>query len=227
MGCCAQYHGENGVYGYKPSQERPFEVPREYLQERGQQSNFYRLVSAYRSHGHKQADIDPVSLGSVSSASAAKELQPNSYGLNLTDTVRFKGILFARRNEGTVGEAVSFLNSVYCGTVGTEFAHLETEEEREWFAETTERELTEALDDETRRAIAVEMLKSQAFDNFLAKKFVSLKRQRGAADSRRAAPWSHQSFDRSAEVSTAEVISQAARTVRVFGGVQEHHRGCD
>lgn len=100
-------------------------VPREYLQERGQQSNFYRLVSAYRSHGHKQADIDPVSLGSVSSASAAKELQPNSYGLNLTDTVRFKGILFARRNEGTVGEAVSFLNSVYCGTVGTEFAHLE------------------------------------------------------------------------------------------------------
>jgi len=42
-----------------------------------------------------------------------------------------------------------------------------------------EKDLVEALDDETRRTIAMEMLKSQVFDNFLAKKFVSLKRYGG------------------------------------------------
>jgi len=42
-----------------------------------------------------------------------------------------------------------------------------------------ERTLTEPLDDETRKTIAIEMLKSQAFDNFLAKKFASLKRYGG------------------------------------------------
>jgi probable 2-oxoglutarate dehydrogenase E1 component DHKTD1 len=42
-----------------------------------------------------------------------------------------------------------------------------------------ERDLVEALDNETRRTIAMEMLKSQVFDNFLAKKFVSLKRYGG------------------------------------------------
>lgn len=39
--------------------------------------------------------------------------------------------------------------------------------------------LTESLDDKTRVAIVTEMLKSQAFDNFLAAKFVSLKRYSG------------------------------------------------
>jgi len=42
-----------------------------------------------------------------------------------------------------------------------------------------ERILAEPLDNETCKTIAKEMLKSQAFDNFLATKFVSLKRYGG------------------------------------------------
>lgn len=53
------------------------------------------------------------------------------------------------------------------------------EEEREWFAETVETILAEPLNNETRKTIATEMLKSQTFDHFLAKKFVSLKRYGG------------------------------------------------
>ncbi|XP_032684667.1 probable 2-oxoglutarate dehydrogenase E1 component DHKTD1 homolog, mitochondrial [Odontomachus brunneus] len=167
------YYNENGVYGYKPSQQRHFEVPKEYLNERTRQSNFYRLVDAYRTHGHKQADIDPIS---ICKPSLLHELQPNNFGLNLKDKVRFRGILFTQQDEGTIEEAIQFLNDTYSSTIGTEFSHLETEEEREWFAETVERTLAEPLDDETRKTIAVEMLKSQAFDNFLAIKFVSLKK---------------------------------------------------
>ncbi|KAG5337672.1 DHTK1 dehydrogenase, partial [Acromyrmex charruanus] len=170
------YHSENGVYGYKWIQRRHFEVPKEYLDERARQSNFYRLVNAYRTHGHKQAVINPIS---TSKPQLLSELQPKNFRLNLLDKVRFRGILFTQQDEGTIEEAIQFLHAIYSGAVGTEFSYLETEEEREWFAETVERVLTEPLNNETRKTIATEMLKSQAFDNFLAIKFVSLKRYGG------------------------------------------------
>ncbi|XP_025073767.1 probable 2-oxoglutarate dehydrogenase E1 component DHKTD1 homolog, mitochondrial [Pogonomyrmex barbatus] len=177
--CCTSdklYHSENGVYGYRPNQRKHFEVPKEHLDERTRQSNFYRLVSAYRTHGHKQADLDSIS---ICKPQLLSELQPKNFGLNFQDKVRFRGILYTQKDEGTIDEAIRFLHATYSGTVGTEFSYLETEEEREWFAETVEKILAEPLNNETRKTIATEMLKSQAFDDFLAKKFVSLKRYGG------------------------------------------------
>ncbi|XP_063972436.1 probable 2-oxoglutarate dehydrogenase E1 component DHKTD1 homolog, mitochondrial isoform X2 [Diachasmimorpha longicaudata] len=63
--------------------------------------------------------------------------------------------------------------------IGAEFSHLESLEEREWFAENFEKISREELDDGTKRAIATEMLKSQTFDNFMKIKFVSFKRYAG------------------------------------------------
>lgn len=99
-----------------------FAVPREQLEERAKQSNFYRLVSAYRNHGHKQANVDPISLNKPSSL---PELQPKNFGLNLTDKVQFRRILFAQENEGTVEEAIRFLDTIYSDAVATEFTYLE------------------------------------------------------------------------------------------------------
>ncbi|KAL0103441.1 hypothetical protein PUN28_017599 [Cardiocondyla obscurior] len=167
------YHSENGVYGYKKSPQRHFKVPNSHLEQRAKQSNFYRLVDAYRSHGHKQARINPVS---TSRPQLLSELEPQNFGLNLLDEVHYRGILYARQDKGTVEEAVQLLRATYSDGLGAEFSHLETEEEREWFAENLETTLAEPLSDETRKTIATEMLKSQAFDNFLAIKFVSQKR---------------------------------------------------
>jgi probable 2-oxoglutarate dehydrogenase E1 component DHKTD1 len=80
------------------------------------------LVSAYREHGHKQANIDPILLKKPSSL---PELQPKNFGLNLTDKVHFHGILFAQQNEGTIEEAIRFLNLIYSDVIGTEFTYLE------------------------------------------------------------------------------------------------------
>ncbi|XP_076639220.1 putative 2-oxoadipate dehydrogenase complex component E1 homolog [Colletes latitarsis] len=167
------YHSENGVYGYKPRIQRSFEVPRKYLETRSKNSNFYRLVTAYRKFGHKQANIDPIS---PKKPLPLTELSPEKFGLHLRDRVSFQGILSTKKQEGTIEEALEFLNSTYSSTIGLEFSYLETEDEREWFAETAEKCVADSLSDETRSAIATEMLKSQAFDNFLAIKFVSLKR---------------------------------------------------
>jgi 2-oxoglutarate dehydrogenase complex, dehydrogenase (E1) component, and related enzymes len=49
----------------------------------------------------------------------------------------------------------------------------------EWFAEKMEQSVQEDLDHNTRRKLAKEMLKSQVLDNFLATKFVTVKRYGG------------------------------------------------
>ncbi|XP_016904834.1 2-oxoadipate dehydrogenase complex component E1 isoform X2 [Apis cerana] len=101
------------------------------------------------------------------------------YGYRSSPEKYFEGILTMGKEEGTIEEALQFLNETYCGSVGVEFSYLETEEEREWFAETVEKCLKDPLTDETRVAIAIEMLKSQTFDQFLAIKFASFKRYSG------------------------------------------------
>ncbi|XP_011306220.1 probable 2-oxoglutarate dehydrogenase E1 component DHKTD1, mitochondrial, partial [Fopius arisanus] len=123
-----------------------------------------------------KADIDPIS---IAKPEAVAELDPQRYGLNLNDTVKFRGIINTSKSEGTVEEAVGILNDLYTREIGAEFSHLESLEEREWFAETFERIHKEELDDGTKKAIAAEMIKSQAFDNFLKIKFVSFKRYAG------------------------------------------------
>ncbi|XP_015608357.1 probable 2-oxoglutarate dehydrogenase E1 component DHKTD1 homolog, mitochondrial [Cephus cinctus] len=167
------YHSENGVYGYRPKIQKHFEVGAECLANRAKYSNFYRLVTAYREHAHKQANINPISL---KKPAMLPELLPKKFGLNLSDKVSFRNILTTNKSEGTVKDALDILNKVYSSTMGAEFSYLDTEEEREWFAETLERCHDEPIDSDTQKAILKEMLKSQVFDNFLAIKFVSFKR---------------------------------------------------
>ncbi|KAK2579350.1 hypothetical protein KPH14_008300 [Odynerus spinipes] len=201
-GIIQSYHNENCVYGFRPKPETHFEVPKEDLEIRSKNSNFYRLVMAYRHLAHKQANINPIAL---SKQIMLPELKPEKFGLNLTDRVSFKGILETEQKEGTVSEALEFLNHVYCCNIGIEFSHLETEEEKEWFAKTTETCLTESLDNKTRIAVATEMLKSQTFDNFLAVKFVSLKRYGGeGAESMMA--FFHEFFELSANSGLTDII---------------------
>lgn len=53
------------------------------------------------------------------------ELDPERYGLTLKDKVSFRGILEMGKDEGSVEEALKFLNKVYSDTMGLEFSYLE------------------------------------------------------------------------------------------------------
>lgn len=96
---------------------------KEYQRIRSRNSNFYRLVTAYRKHAHKIAHINPIS---TSRPDQLDEFNLERYGLNPNETVTFEGIFNKPdRREGTVLEAVQFLNTIYCANVGFEFNHLE------------------------------------------------------------------------------------------------------
>ncbi|KAJ8925254.1 hypothetical protein NQ315_009082 [Exocentrus adspersus] len=170
------YHSEN-VFGFKRKIRNIYRVPEDVLEYQCRDSNFYRLVTAYKQHAHKCSDINPVSFTKTSSV--VPELDIQRYGFSENDKVRFKGIINSDKEEGTIGEAIDFLSKAYCKTVAAEFLYLESEEEREWFSKELEALTYKTLNKDTKISIAKELLKSQTFDNFLAKKFTGVKRYGG------------------------------------------------
>jgi probable 2-oxoglutarate dehydrogenase E1 component DHKTD1 len=170
------YHSDN-VFGFKRKSKSVHKVPEEVLKSRCNESNFYRLVTAYRQHAHKNADVNPVVL--TREISILPELDPKRYGLNENDKVNFSGIINTQKEEGTVAEALEFLHKVYSKAIAVEFTHLENEEEIEWFSKRTEEVVPEEVDNATKLRLGTELLRSQNFDNFLANKFSGLKRYGG------------------------------------------------
>jgi 2-oxoglutarate dehydrogenase complex dehydrogenase (E1) component-like enzyme len=53
------------------------------------------------------------------------EIELRHYGLNENDKFSFSGILHAPVAEGTVADAVSFLQKTYCNNMSAEFTYLE------------------------------------------------------------------------------------------------------
>lgn len=178
------YHTVKGVYGYKPKPKRNFKVSEDILQSRNSQPNVFRWVEAYRKHGHKLASINPVSL--ESNLSSIDELDPKYYGLTSDDKLTPRGILNVSNvndngnDSTTVAELQRLLNDIYCNSgASVEFAYIENLEEREWLAENFEKLQKQSLTAVEQRKIAELLIKSQAWDNFLATKFPTVKRYGG------------------------------------------------
>ncbi|ESO02643.1 hypothetical protein HELRODRAFT_106795 [Helobdella robusta] len=82
-------------------------------------------------------------------------------------------------HELTISELVKLLQNVYCGTLSAEFEHIQNLDERVWFAKRMEKFPIRTLTNDQKVHYAKLMLKSQAFDHFLANKFTTVKRYGG------------------------------------------------
>lgn len=72
------------------------------------------------------------------------------------------------------------LQATYCGAMGAEFDHCDSAEERAWWAEQLESRMpTFSPTPASQRNAAVAMLQADTFEQFLARKYVSLKRYSG------------------------------------------------
>lgn len=157
------------------------------LESRRNQSNLFRWVDAYRTHGHRIANVNPVALPTTAAIRAAtlSELDPRRYGLDNPDAnVQPFGLVHSSAEStngigapNTVAALHAYLAQHYtAGTVAVEFAHIESEAEREWLSEHYERLQQTPLPAETRALIAGLLLESQAWDRFCAVKFPTVKR---------------------------------------------------
>uniref|UniRef100_A0AAR5PEB4 Transketolase-like pyrimidine-binding domain-containing protein n=1 Tax=Dendroctonus ponderosae TaxID=77166 RepID=A0AAR5PEB4_DENPD len=176
----ARFYHSDYTFGYRKLPKSQFKLPSHWLRNRSEQSNLYRLICAFRSYGHKYASTNPVALTEAVEDEAV-ELDISRYGFQTTaDKVRLsEGIVNFPAAEASLDELLAFLRKTYCKYCSAEFDYLETEEEREWFAAEFERLSNQELTDGTKIWMLKELIRSQAFDHFLAKRFSSVKRYGG------------------------------------------------
>ena len=114
--------------------------------------------AAFRRFGHKVADLDPLGL---SSPPVSPEIEAAKAAIN-------------------DAERLAQLERCYTGPLGAEFEHLESSEEREWFAAQIEDLMTSSQLSlaEKRNAWSL-MEQAEQFELFLGKKYSSFKRYSG------------------------------------------------
>ncbi|XP_041469251.1 probable 2-oxoglutarate dehydrogenase E1 component DHKTD1, mitochondrial [Lytechinus variegatus] len=186
------YNVGRDVYGFRQSAWQPLNLiglqqqaegekiitDKAVIQNRIENANLLRLVTAYREHGHKRATLDPLGLLQLQSV---PELDPHLYGLSPhnSELYNLTGIVNIGKKEGTIQEVIEHLQKAYCGSIAVEFAHLLTSEEREWFSNEAEESPHWFVSNATRQRIAQLMADAQAFDQFMTTKFATVKRYGG------------------------------------------------
>jgi len=88
-------------------------------------ANLWRLATAYRDHGHRKANLDPLGMWQCESP---PELSLASYGLEGKENELFRteGIVFGfPRPEAPLSEIVQHLEQAYCRTMTLEVAQVE------------------------------------------------------------------------------------------------------
>jgi 2-oxoglutarate dehydrogenase E1 component len=94
------------------------------------------LIASYRSLGHLSARLDPFGRESQ----RPEELTLAAHGLDESDLDRLVDLRTLNLHVMSLREAVSRLESTYCGSIGAEIAHVQDGRERQWLFERFERD---------------------------------------------------------------------------------------
>ncbi|MCD6038851.1 MAG: sucA [Gammaproteobacteria bacterium] len=142
-----------------------------------QQEKVIDLISAYRSLGHLQANIDPLGLYRGIDNPA---LHLSYYGFTDADlnTVFDVGSLGAmRKRTATLKEIYETLRQIYCGSIGVEYKHILQLEEVEWIQQRMEnKESHFVLTKEQKLRILDRLIVADGLEKYLGFKYVGQKR---------------------------------------------------
>ena len=131
------------------------------------------LIRLYRVRGHLIADLDPLR---VKEPEMPVELDPATYGLTIWDLDReFLTGGLGGRDRMTLGDILGVLRDAYCRTIGVEYMHIQDPEEQRWIQEHVEGTANELPVDDQRH-ILERLNAAEAFEKFLATKYVGQKR---------------------------------------------------
>ncbi|MGK2929867.1 MAG: multifunctional oxoglutarate decarboxylase/oxoglutarate dehydrogenase thiamine pyrophosphate-binding subunit/dihydrolipoyllysine-residue succinyltransferase subunit [Acidimicrobiales bacterium] len=132
-----------------------------------------RLVNMYRVRGHLIADLDPLRWREPH---MHHELDPLTYGLTIWDLDReyLTGGL-AGEDRMTLGNILKVLRDAYCRTIGIEYMHIQEPDQKAWIQEQVEGVAVE-LDTEAQQHVLGRLNAAEAFEKFLATKYVGQKR---------------------------------------------------
>ncbi len=131
------------------------------------------MVRAFRVRGHLHANLDPLGLAN---RPQHPELDPSQYGFSESHQdvqIDLDGVLGLEST--TFGDLLHRLQTIYCGTIGVEYMHIQDPEQKAWIGENIEnyeQRYTDANQDD----IFQNLLKASAFEHFLRVKYPGAKR---------------------------------------------------
>ncbi len=132
-----------------------------------------QLIESYRQFGHLAVTLDP--LG-IESPVGHPELNPSFYGIQETDLATpIQLIPFFGEEPITVGQAITWIKSIYTASIAYDYAHITDSAKRQWLMthiEHPQRDLTQP----ERTHILEGLSKAEQFERFLSIKFPGAKR---------------------------------------------------
>jgi 2-oxoglutarate dehydrogenase E1 component len=132
-----------------------------------------RLVQAYRSLGHLACPLDPLGL---TAPYEHPELTIEFYGFKPQDlhTPVYLGPMFQDQTP-TLAHLLTQLKSMYCGSVGIEYAHLHNPDQRSWLQKRFEKGVQPLTIDE-KKTLYKNLVRAEKFEKILHTKFQGAKR---------------------------------------------------
>ncbi|WP_416898969.1 MAG: 2-oxoglutarate dehydrogenase E1 component [Minwuia sp.] len=133
------------------------------------------LIRAYRVRGHLMANLDPLGLDKPMEH---PELDPKTYGFEEADMDRpiFLDNVLGMET-ATMREILEVVQKVYCGTMGVEYMHIQSPEQKAWIQnriEGPDKEVTFTL--MGKKAILNKIAEAEGFESFLNVKYTGTKR---------------------------------------------------
>jgi len=131
------------------------------------------LIRVHRVRGHLIADLDPLRW---TAPSMPPELDPATYGLTIWDLDRefFTGGV-GGTEKARLGDLLGMLRDAYCRTIGVEYMHIQDFAEQRWIQSKLEG-VRYVLDKDRKRRVVERLNAAEAFEKFLATKYVGTKR---------------------------------------------------
>ena len=134
-----------------------------------------RIIRAYRINGHLIANLDPLNLHEKN---YHPELDYKSYGFSKNDLDReifIDGSLGLERT--TLKEIIKILNKTYASSIGVEFLHIQSVEQKQWVQERIEEVYNKTnFTIQGKKGIFQRLIESELFEQYLDKKFLGTKR---------------------------------------------------
>jgi len=137
-----------------------------------------RFAQNLRSHGHRIAATAPIDA--AARYEEFPDLRAEAYGLVESDLRALPASVVGGAIAGqsaNAAEAVERLRTVYCGTIGYEFDHVQPDAERQWLRDAVESgRFAQPLNATAKRALLERLTHVEAFERFLHTAFLGAKR---------------------------------------------------
>jgi 2-oxoglutarate dehydrogenase E1 component len=142
----------------------------------GVQTSLIRLIDAYRSLGHFQAHLDP--LSEPPAPGSFPYLKVEEFGLSESDLDReFDARHFIGLERVRLRELLAALQETYCRTIGVEYMHIQDRRIRQWLEQRMEpRRNQPRLPQQQKRRVLMNLHYAELFEKFLHTRYVGQKR---------------------------------------------------